>query len=394
MTNPTADHPHTGPGDGRTECDRCGKFVFPAIHSCKGVPVTPAAQARWAAATQAAPPDDRCTDPNPHGPHEHYGEPASIRRDCPERGTATPYTDADVTTVAGAIAASWAYTLAELSPEDSKLIHTNARGILDALAAAGRLAAAGCPCTCHQPGRCPCGPSAPEHHHGAGGYCTVAEGHVLVVDAIGWVIHHPPGCTVAPRSGGPSFAVCLIGDTAQDELASNALEVGRYEVSAADEPDYTGRCLRIGDRLPDDAPLPAGARTASTCRCEDAEGRRWDHPHGTGLVCGEKVPEVPESTWRPARPGDTPGELVPEHGPTQPVDLPPPAHDHSSGVPLFAPDAQLEVHAIDGVETWTGAEWNEYVTAATRNRNGVAERLVRCPNPVCTTTCPAAATEG
>lgn len=27
------------------------------------------------------------------------------------------------------------------------------------------------------------------------------------------------------------------------------------------------------------------------------------------------------ATWRSARPGDTPGELVPEHGPAQPVDL-------------------------------------------------------------------------
>ena len=41
-----ADHPHTDPGDGRTECDRCGKWVWLATHSCKGVPVTDAARAR------------------------------------------------------------------------------------------------------------------------------------------------------------------------------------------------------------------------------------------------------------------------------------------------------------------------------------------------------------
>lgn len=41
-----ADHPHTDPGDGRSECDVCGKFVWPVIHSCKGVPVTAAAMAR------------------------------------------------------------------------------------------------------------------------------------------------------------------------------------------------------------------------------------------------------------------------------------------------------------------------------------------------------------
>lgn len=40
------DHPHTDPGDGRTECQTCGKWVFEAIHSCKGVPVTEAAWAR------------------------------------------------------------------------------------------------------------------------------------------------------------------------------------------------------------------------------------------------------------------------------------------------------------------------------------------------------------
>ncbi len=42
----TGDHPRTDPGDGRTECPTCGKFVFPVIHSCKGVPVTDAARAR------------------------------------------------------------------------------------------------------------------------------------------------------------------------------------------------------------------------------------------------------------------------------------------------------------------------------------------------------------
>lgn len=43
---PLGDHPHNDPGDGRTECDVCGKWIRPAIHSCKGVPVTDAAYAR------------------------------------------------------------------------------------------------------------------------------------------------------------------------------------------------------------------------------------------------------------------------------------------------------------------------------------------------------------
>lgn len=39
------DHPHSDPGDGRTECNTCGKWVWPFLHSCKGVPVTGAALA-------------------------------------------------------------------------------------------------------------------------------------------------------------------------------------------------------------------------------------------------------------------------------------------------------------------------------------------------------------
>ncbi|MEU7170234.1 hypothetical protein ABZ949_01930 [Micromonospora tulbaghiae] len=54
-----ADHPHTDPGDGRTECPTCGKFVWPAIHSCKGVPVTAAARARMEAETREVPADVR-----------------------------------------------------------------------------------------------------------------------------------------------------------------------------------------------------------------------------------------------------------------------------------------------------------------------------------------------
>lgn len=38
-----ADHPHVDPGDGRSECELCGKWVWSFTHSCKGVPVTEAA---------------------------------------------------------------------------------------------------------------------------------------------------------------------------------------------------------------------------------------------------------------------------------------------------------------------------------------------------------------
>ena len=49
-----AGHPLTDPGDGRTECDVCGKWVFEAIHSCKRVPVTQAAWLRHRERTTAA----------------------------------------------------------------------------------------------------------------------------------------------------------------------------------------------------------------------------------------------------------------------------------------------------------------------------------------------------
>ncbi len=35
------DHPYEDPGDGRSQCEVCGKFVWPGLHSCKGVRVAP-----------------------------------------------------------------------------------------------------------------------------------------------------------------------------------------------------------------------------------------------------------------------------------------------------------------------------------------------------------------
>ncbi|MEU4590065.1 hypothetical protein [Micromonospora aurantiaca (nom. illeg.)] len=64
-------------------------------------------------------------------------------------------------------------------------------------------------------------------------------------------------------------------------------------------------------------------------------------------------------------------------------------HDHTTGYPTFPADAELVVATSDGPQQWTGATWNEHVTAAWKARNGVAERLVICPPSTCTTTCPA-----
>jgi hypothetical protein len=40
------DHPYEDPGDGRQECWLCGKWVWPVLHSCKRVPMTPDAELR------------------------------------------------------------------------------------------------------------------------------------------------------------------------------------------------------------------------------------------------------------------------------------------------------------------------------------------------------------
>lgn len=53
------DHPHIDPGDGRTECYLCGKFVHDVIHSCKGVPVTRAAEERIRVLIDAVRKDER-----------------------------------------------------------------------------------------------------------------------------------------------------------------------------------------------------------------------------------------------------------------------------------------------------------------------------------------------
>lgn len=112
MTVPsyTPDHPHTDPGDGRLECDRCGKYVWPAIHSCKGVPVTAQARARHAITPR---PIDRL------------------------------YTDEDVEVAAGGIAREWGYdSLAEVdSVPDTEGVQArnSAEAALRALAARGRL---------------------------------------------------------------------------------------------------------------------------------------------------------------------------------------------------------------------------------------------------------------
>jgi hypothetical protein len=65
------DHPHSDPGDGRTECHTCGKWVWEVTHSCKRVPVTVAAWNRLLDDHVEAWHQSPLSDPTPL--HEYLG---------------------------------------------------------------------------------------------------------------------------------------------------------------------------------------------------------------------------------------------------------------------------------------------------------------------------------
>ncbi|MEV4197038.1 hypothetical protein [Micromonospora globbae] len=85
--------------------------------------------------------------------------------------TETPYTEEQVRAGADALVRlrTQAPSLDGLEPAEREYWLADARAVLEA--AGGPV----CPCTCHQPDRCPCAPGTPDHKHGAGGYCTVGE---------------------------------------------------------------------------------------------------------------------------------------------------------------------------------------------------------------------------
>ncbi|MFE7869739.1 hypothetical protein ACFUYE_05240 [Micromonospora humida] len=254
------------------------------------------------------------------------------------------YTDTDVTLVADAFVATarrnpvslttppWAgvQTRLMLGPNERDI----ARAVLDALASVGRLAPTGpCPCTCHRPDDCPCGPLTPTHRHGAGRYCTVADQtghdpadpreaadrlyiaataveanlrrdlnpadlpadhveliqalaaypapsagrHVLVVAADGtWTVDHPAGCTIHTPTG--PAVICVVHDLAVEQLPAG-LPGGRYEIAAND----LGDRLLIGDRLDPPAHQP-GERPSLECGkrlcggCDGQSAGRGDTP--------------------------------------------------------------------------------------------------------------------
>ncbi|MEU4781050.1 DUF6085 family protein [Micromonospora sp. NPDC023633] len=212
-----------------------------------------------------------------------------------------------------------------------------------------------CPCTCHQPDRCPCKPGTPQHRHGAGGYCTVGNPvpaderptreHVIAFAADGtWTLEHPATCRPAavsrvPRED-PTYWDCAVRRLAERQVTSDLTPLvagGRYTCSVG----TLGDVFLLGDRLHDDQ---CTAPVCAACGC-------WCHAE-------EQTPAAPD-------------------------------HDHTSGLPTFAPDAELCVNTSTGAEMWTGARWNEHVTAATKHQRIVPQRLIQCPPSTCTTTCPA-----
>lgn len=97
-------------------------------------------------------------------------------------------------------------------------------------------------------------------------------GHVLEVTDAAATITHPPACWVTDPVDRVSALYCLLADLVDEQVPLGDLPAGRYPVTVGD----LGDRVLIGDRV----------TAPPTCRCEDPEGRRWDHPSGTGLVCG------------------------------------------------------------------------------------------------------------
>ncbi|WP_431895821.1 hypothetical protein [Micromonospora haikouensis] len=139
-----------------------------------------------------------------------------------------------------------------------------------------------------------------------------------------------------------------------------------------------GRCPACGQTYPR-TPDPADPR-CWTCSSEPDPAEIAEHRPGVTALLAQIRHEAAEV--QAAALADPDGDHM---GPAYPANT----HDHSTGYPLFAHDAELIVGTSDGPQPWTGTEWNEHVRWAARARGGVTERLVTCPTSVCTTACPA-----
>ena len=218
--------------------------------------------------------------------------------------TATKPTDEQVRAGADALVRlrTSAPALSELAADEQEFWLRDARAVVEA--AGGP--AGSCPCTCHQPDRCPCLPGAPAHKHGAGGYCTIGDrggactcpdvdvttavdqpgsrtmkgldpacqlhgarvdrpttAHVIAFDAVGtWTMEHPPSCR-------PAAAACPVRLLAERQITSDLTPLvagGRYTCSAGP----LGDVFQLYERLHDDqCTTPVCAACGCWCHAEE-----------------------------------------------------------------------------------------------------------------------------
>ncbi|MFI1195501.1 hypothetical protein ACH4T9_19900 [Micromonospora sp. NPDC020750] len=286
----------------------------------------------------------RCTKPAGHSGDRHTAEVPGIGSftwgyvpgvdEDADQAPIPPYTDTDVDQLHDVFAKAWTeherahFPVPQCRTDDQAEDCCDREGLraaLDALAAAGRLAAfpagirpvhvgrerlyvhdsgtvkwyaewpvesgwkpvyvltepavwAGpCPCTCHQPDRCPCKPGTPEHRHGAGGYCTVADQTATTTPPY---VHHllDAFLTGQPLNFGRDPVPLDVQRRLEHAVATGQMGTVPWPVPADDRPT-SGHVVTIAK--------PAEDR----CYCEDPAGRRHGHAPGAGQVCGRPAAE-------------------------------------------------------------------------------------------------------
>lgn len=222
-------------------------------------------------------------------------------------------TDEMVTTYKRAYQAEWKAAAPVTTQGEATSVERDA--VRAGLAAVSQISintptAGSCPCTCHQPDRCPCEPGTPDHKHGAGGYCTVGNPvpadarpvreHVIAFAADGtWTIEHPATCPAGERvveSGHPVILDCPVRALADRQIPADLAQLmagGRYACSVGD----IGDVFQLDDRLHDDqctAPVCAACgcwchaeeQTEQSCICPDVDVSTVAEESGTRTVKG------------------------------------------------------------------------------------------------------------
>lgn len=168
----------------------------------------------------------------------------------------------------------------------------------------------------------------------------------LTPDGMAWVTRARTGSDTAAKLAKPApDSRCRVAHEHDDHC---------HEAPLADEPELVRctACNGIGENW-------ITASTSVPCHCEG----------------GYERVEGPVSTSPETGPGAV---LLDEDG----CALALPQRSPDPGLPRFEPDAELVVDMHNGLEQWTGAEWNDYVARAERGRNMVTARLVECPQSI------------